>query len=67
MEAINQPKNEVNEKMHNWFENYVATLRPDELALETDVAPEDKKRVYNVLINGCGPRYLMMMSVRKMH
>lgn len=33
-----------------WFDSMVATLRADELALETDTAPEEVKRLYKPIL-----------------
>ncbi len=34
-----------------WFDNLIATLRTHELQLETDTAPDDMKKMYEILMS----------------
>ncbi len=40
------------DKMSEWFSTLIATIRTDQLMLETNVANQDKVKMYNTFING---------------
>jgi len=39
-------------KMDEWFEGLLHSLQVDHLQLQTDTADEEKKRMYDIMING---------------
>jgi hypothetical protein len=48
MHNLTEEKN----KTDVWFDDFVSSIRVDQLALETGVASEEQKHLYETLING---------------
>lgn len=42
----------TSEKVKRWFDDLVATIRTDQVILETGIASEEKEKIYKAFING---------------
>lgn len=50
-DAVSSPQNK---EIDEWFDQFIASLRVDQLELQTDTAGHNKKEVYHHLIEGNG-------------
>lgn len=48
-----------------WFDNLVATIRKDQLLLESGIAPKEIKEAYNLLM--CGNNQKLQVAVRNLN
>jgi hypothetical protein len=49
---VNDSLQVSNDRMKEWFNQVISSLEADQFILETNTASEEKKRLYNTLING---------------